>query len=453
MTTVATTDDALARLHSLLGARLSIPGADGYDTARLPWNRVTDQHPIAVAEPTTAAEIAAIVQDAAASGLRVVVQSTGHGAGPLRGRDLSQTILVSLRRMRDVTVDAAARTATAQGGAVWHDVLAAATPHGLTAAHGSAGDVGVVGYTLGGGMSFYSRRHGLAVNSVRRMRVVTATGQIVTASPRENSDLFWALRGGGSAFGIVTEIELDLLEYPDVFAGLLLWDGSRAADVARAWATWTTAAPETATTSLRIMHFPPLPELPPFIAGRSVVAIDGVILESDAAAAALLAPLRALQPELDTVARIPAAELTAMHMDPPEPSAAVSDHAMLTGIDDAFLDALVDAAFDARPMISEVRHCGGALARTVPGAGAVGAVAGEYLLTALAVVPTPEAVPGGVAATHAVVEALRPWHGQGLAITFVDMPGRDLTPAFTDPARLEALRAAGDPQGVFVTAR
>ena len=454
MTVLTTTDDALGRLRDVLGDRLLAPGDAGYDDARRPWNLVTDQRPFAVALPQTDDEVAAVVRAAVASGLRVAPQATGHGAGPLRGVDLSQTLLVSLRGMRAVTVDTAANTATAQGGAIWHDVLAAAAPHGLTALHGSAGDVSVVGYTLGGGVSFYGRAHGLAANSVRSVRLVTADGALITASADENAELFWALRGAGGAFGVVVSIELDLLPYPDVFAGLLLWDAARATEVARAWAAWTATAPETVTTSLRLMHFPPVPELPPFISGRSVIVIDGAILETDAAAAALLEPLRALAPEMDSFARIPSAALTAVHMDPPAPSAAVSEHAMLTGIDDALIDAFVAASFGARPMVSEIRHCGGALARRCERSGAVGSLDGDYLLSALAIVPVPEAVPGGLAATAAVVSALAAWHGTGLALTFVDVPGRDLSPAFGEHAeRVVVLHRELDPAGVFVAAR
>lgn len=453
MTVLITADDAVARMRSVLGDRLLTPHDTGYDSARLPWNLVTDQRPFAVAIPRTDDEVAAVVREATASGLRIAPQATGHGAGPLRGTDLSRTVLIALREMREVVVDPITRTATAQGGAVWHDVLTAAAPHGLTALHGSAGDVSVVGYTLHGGVSFYGRAHGLAVNSVRRVRLVAADGEIVTASADENPDLFWALRGGG-AFGVVVSIEFELLPYPDVFAGLMLWDGSRAAEVSHAWAAWTASVPETVTTSLRVMHFPPLPELPPFISGRSVVTIDGALLETDAAAAEILEPLRALAPELDTFARIPAAELTAVHMDPPEPSPAVSEHAMLSSIDEALIDAFVGTAFDARPMISEIRHAGGAFARPTEGCGAISALDGDYLLTAISIAPVPEAVPGGIAAVQAVVDALQPWHGPGLALTFIDVPGHDLAPAFGDgAARVVELRRTHDPDGVFVAAR
>ena len=163
---------------------------------------------------------------AGAAGLRVAPQSTGHGAGALADTDLSNVVLVSLARLRGVTVDPVARTARVLGGTHWNDVLAAAAPHGLTGMHGSAGDVSVAGYALSGGLSFYGRAHGLAVNSVHAVTLVTAAGALVTATADENSDLFWAVRGGSGAFGIVVSLEIDLLPYADVFAGMLLWDAS-----------------------------------------------------------------------------------------------------------------------------------------------------------------------------------------------------------------------------------
>ena len=253
-------------------------------------------------------------------------------------------MLVSLRGLRGVEVDAAARTARVLGGSLWNDVLEAAAPHGLTAPHGSAGDVSVVGYMLSGGLSFYARAHGLAVNAVRAVEVVTADGTLVRASEDEHTDLFWALRGGSGAFGVVVAMEIDLLPLADIFAGMLLWDAAQAAEVSRAWAEWTKSAPETATTTLRILNLPPLPDLPPFLSGRSVVVIDGAIEETDAAASALLEPLRALQPEIDTFARIPAPALIGVHMDPPEPTPSANHHAMLGDLPDAAVEAFVAAA-------------------------------------------------------------------------------------------------------------
>lgn len=450
----STFEDAAAGLRDALGDRVILAGDSGYDAARTPWNLAIDQRPFAVAFPESAEDVVDVVRAAAASGLRVAPQSTGHGAGGLFGTDLSDAVLVSLARLRGVTVNPETATARVLGGSLWNDVLATSAPHGLTGLHGSAGDVSVAGYTLSGGLSFYGRTHGLAVNGVRAVRLVTADGALVTASADENPDLFWAVRGGSGAFGVVVSLEIDLLPYADVFAGMLLWDASRATDVAQSWARWTDAAPESATTSLRIMHFPPLPELPPFLSGRSVVVIDGAILETDAAASTLLAPLRALAPEVDTFARIPAAGLVAVHMDPPAPSPALSGHAMLSAFPAEAVEAFVAAAMASRPTISEIRHAGGAVTRRPEHGGAVASIDGDYLLGAIAMVPVLELAEAARAASRGVVAALAPWHADSLALTFVDDGAVDRRPGFGDAAtRLAELKRAYDPGDMFAAAQ
>ncbi|BDZ63475.1 FAD-dependent oxidoreductase [Agromyces mangrovi Wang et al. 2018] len=438
------------QLRDALGDRIILPGDTEYSTARLPWNLAIDQRPFAVAQPESAEDVVDVVRAAAASGLRVAPQSTGHGAAALADTDLSDVVLVSLSKLRGVTVHPEAQHATVLGGSVWNDVVEAAAPYGMTALHGSAGDVGVVGYALSGGLSFYARARGLAVNSVRAAQIVTADGRIVRATPHDEPDLFWAVRGGSGAFGIVVSLELDLLAIADVFAGMLLWDASRASEVAHAWAAWTTDAPESASTSLRVMHFPPMPELPPFLSGRSVVVIDGAILETDAAASALLAPLRALEPELDTFARMPASALVQVHMDPPEPAPAFSAGAMLASFPPEAVDAWVVAATSTPVLfIAEVRHAGGAAARRPEGAGAIGSVDGEYLLAGIAMVPAPELAEPALAAAHAAVAAMAPWHAPALALTFID-GGVDRALGFgASRERLQQLKGQWDPADVF----
>lgn len=441
------------RLRARLGDLVVLEGDAGYDAARMPWNLAIDQRPLAVARPATAEDVVTIVKAAAALGLRVAPQATGHGARALADTDLSSAVLVSLAALRGVSVDPVARTARVLGGSHWNDVIAEAAPHGLTAMHGSAGDVGVVGYALSGGLSFYARAHGLAVNAVREVQIVTADGRVVRASADECPDLFWAVRGGSGAFGIVVSLELDLLPYADLFAGMLLWDASHAHEVAHAWAAWTGAVHESVTTSLRVMHFPPLPELPPFLSGRSVVVIDGAIVEPDAVAEGILEPLRALQPEMDTFARIPAADLVHMHMDPPEPSPAASSGAMLRSFGPPAVDAWLEASHTIPGLsISEVRHVGGAVARRPVGAGAVGAIAGDYLLGAVAMVPAPELADGAQAAVHALVAAMSVWHERSLALTFVD-GGVERELGFgVSLGRLSELKAVYDPSGMFAAA-
>lgn len=450
----AATGAAKAELRAALGDRILLPGDAGFDAARTPWNVAVAQHPFAVALPESAQDVVDVVRAALLSGLRIAPQSTGHAAGALADADLAHTVLVSLRGLRGVEVDPAARTARVLGGSLWNDVLAAAAPHGLTALHGSAGDVSVVGYSLSGGLSFYARAHGLAVNAVRAVEVVTADGSLVRASADENADLFWALRGGSGTFGVVVAIEIELLPVADVFAGMLLWDASRSADVAHAWAEWTETAPETATTTLRIMNFPPMPELPPFLSGRSVIVIDGAIEETDAAASALLEPLRALEPEMDTFARIPAPALVDVHMDPPEPTPSLTWHAMLRELPAEAVDAFVAAAQTPGIFVQELRHLGGAAGRRPADGGAIASLDGDYLVHSIAVVPVPEAAGAATAAVRAGVAALADWRADALALTFIDAPGADRSLAFGAAwTRLRQLKLAYDPANLFAAAR
>ncbi|TIC89297.1 FAD-binding oxidoreductase [Nocardioides sp. GY 10113] len=451
---MTTTPDITLRSRLTTDCELHLPGDPGYDTARLAWNLAVAQRPAAVALPRTPEEVADVVRAAADAGLRVAPQTTGHGAAALGEQDLDDVVLVKLAALTGATVDPTARTARVLGGTQWQEVVEAAAPYGLTALHGSAPDVGVAGYLLGGGLSFYGRSHGVAVNSVRAAEVVTADGALVRASATENADLFWAVRGGGGNLGVVVALEIDLLPYAEVYAGMLLWDRERAPEVLPAWVEWSRTAPESATTSLRVMSFPPLPELPPFLSGRDLIIIDGAILETDADADAVLAPLRALGPEMDTFARVPAAALTQVHMDPPVPSPAVADHSVLGPLDDeavATLLAQVGPGTRSGLMFAELRHLGGAFARPAAGGGVLASIAGDYALLCLAMAPTPEAVVAGKAAAFSVVRAMAPWAQASLVPTFAETRV-DASRFYGDEEweRLLRIRAEVDPHRVFV---
>ncbi|MCU1677137.1 MAG: linked oxidase domain protein, partial [Frankiales bacterium] len=318
---------SLAALRASCGGAVHFPGEPGYDAARRPWNVAVDQRPAAVAYPGDAAEVAAVVRAARAAGLRVAPQGTGHNAGPLG--DLSGAVLLRTSALSEVTIDRLERRARVGGGVLWADVVEAAAAHGLAALHGSSPDVGVAGYSLGGGMGWYARRHGLQTNSVTAIELVTADGTLVRTDAGNEPDLFWALRGGGGNFGVVTALEFELLPIETAYAGWLVWDWTHAAEVLDAWVTWTTTCPDVATTSLRILQLPPIDAVPPPLRGRRIVAIDGAVLAGDDDARALLAPLRALGPDLDTFSRMAAIDLGRLHGDPEGPTPAVSDAAML----------------------------------------------------------------------------------------------------------------------------
>ena len=195
-----------------------LPGDPAWDAARQAWSLSVDQQPAAVTLPTSPQDVVDVVRFARWHGLRVAAQSTGHNAAPLGS--LADTILIKTERMRRVSIDPVARIARVEAGVVWLEVVEAAARHGLAALAGSSPDVGVVGYTIGGGMSWLGRAYGLSANNVEAIEVVTADGRLVRADACTETDLFWALRGGGS-FGVVTAIELRLFPVTEVYAGLL----------------------------------------------------------------------------------------------------------------------------------------------------------------------------------------------------------------------------------------
>src|SRR3954447_15090031 len=239
---ISTTADSL---RERLSGQYVTPEDSNWDEARLAWNLAVDQRPAAVAIPQTVEDIVEVVRYARSQGYRVAGQSTGHNAHPLAD-GLDQTVLIKTHEMRAVQIDATARVARAQAGALWMDVTYPAGDHGLAPLAGSSPDVGVAGYSLGGGISWLGRKYGLAANSVVAIELVDADGTIVRASPVENPDLFWAMRGGGGSFGIVTHIEMRLYPVSELYAGWLIFPMERAEEVLTAWREWVEAVPEAA---------------------------------------------------------------------------------------------------------------------------------------------------------------------------------------------------------------
>ena len=446
--------DAARALKAECGDLVHLPGEPSYDAVRMPWNVAVDQRPAAVAMPSTDAEVAAVVRAAASLGLRIAPQSTGHAAGALAQHPLDDAVLLRTLQLTDVTVDAERQVARVGGGTLWQDVVAAAAPHGLAALHGSSPDVGVSGYTLGGGIGWYARKLGLATNSLTAVEVVTADGEIVRADAEHHSDLFWAVRGGGGSFGVVTALEFRLYPIADVFAGMLLWDIAHAEPVLRHWAEWSARTPDEVTTSFRIMRFPPMPELPDFLRGRELVIVDGAVLGDDAFGAEQIAGLRALGPEMDTFARVPAAALSTLHMDPPGPTPNVGGHTVIGELDGAAVDAFL-AAFGpgTQPgvLFAELRQLGGALARPAEDGGALSCLDGSHVAFFVAIAATPEMAQAGHASVAAAVQALTPWANGRSFLNFADGPADPAT-GFRDAAweRLRAVRRQVDPAGVFV---
>jgi hypothetical protein len=429
------------------------PEDDGFDSARQAWNLAVDQRPAAVAFADDAAGVASAVRLAAERGLRVAVQGTGHAAAPMG--DLDGTLLLKTMRMTGLEVDPGARRARVEAGVLWGDVAVATAEHGLAALHGSSPDVGVVGYTLGGGIGWLSRRHGLACDRVVAAEVVTADGELRRASRDEEPDLFWALRGGGGAFGAVTALEFELLPLSEVYAGWLVWDAEAAGEVVHAFREWARAAPREITTSLRFLHLPPFPDVPEPLRDRPVVAFDGAYLGSEADGPELLRPLRGVGAPLvmDTWATIPAAGLVRLHGDPEQPVPAMGDGFQVRELTPEAADAFVEVGGpgSGSPLLMlELRQLGGALAEERDGGGALSALRDEYTLYGVGMVMGPEAAQAIGAHLERVAQAMAPWSA-GVYLNFCETPGGGAPRAFDEAtyARLCDVKARYDADDLF----
>ena len=291
-----------------------------WNVERGAFNILVDQQPAGIALPRSTDDVSAVVRSAAADGKRVAAQRTGHNAEPLGS--LANTVLLRTDGLGGVQIDADAGTARVGAGALWGDLLPRASELGLAALHGSAPNVGIAGYTLGGGVSFYHRKHGLACNRVTAIELVTAGGEQIRVDAENEPDLFWALRGGGGSFGVVTALEFDLLPLSEIFAGALLFPAEQASEVLQGWREWTGGMPEEMTSVGRLMNFPPIPEMPEPLRGKSFAVLEVIYCGDPSDGEELVAPLRKLgSAGMDTIQAQPPAGIAELHMDPPDAGA------------------------------------------------------------------------------------------------------------------------------------
>ncbi len=436
--TSTTLTDPLAPLAARLDGTLARPGEPGYELA-LPWNRSVAMTPRAVIAAASAQDVVETVRFAGDHGLRVAVQRTGHGASPLdNGGD--DVILIHTGGLDAVVVDPQARVARVGGGAVWQQVMDAAAAHGLMALCGSSPGVGVAGFVTGGGVGPLVRTYGLTSDRVRSFDVVTGEGRLVRASADECAELFWGLRGGKNRLGIVVSLELELIELAELHGGALCFDGADAEAIVRTWAAWSADLPEDVDSSLAIMQLPPLPSVPPPLAGRLTVAVR----YASPSPGDRLGPLRAVAtPLIDTVGPMAPASMGAIHNDPVDPMPSHEGTALLRELPDAAVDALLAHALDGSPqVIVELRRLGGALARPAATASAFCHRDVAYNLLTIGI-PSP-GVPEHAAALTA---ALAPWSTGSAMPNFA----RGAESCYDEHTRvwLSALADRHDPAGVL----
>jgi hypothetical protein len=455
---MATSNDIAGRelrtLRTAVAGEVFAPGDRGYGDARRAWNLTTDERPAVVVAAESAGDVVQAVRFARSQGMRIAPQGTGHGSEPLE--PLEGAMLLRTMRMRSVRIDPAARTARAEAGALWQDVTAPAGEHGLAALAGTSPNVGVTGYTLGGGIGWLARRYGLAANSVTAANIVTPDGRLRRADNDHEPDLLWAIRGGGGSVGVVTALEMKLYPVRELYAGALLFPIQRTAEVLHAWYTWTGTVPDEITSLGRILRLPPLPQVPEQLRGRPFAVVEAAYLGDASTGSALIQPLRRLGPELDTFAMIPAPALQQLHMDPDQPVPSQGDGAFLADFPAAAIDALNTVAGpDAgTALVSiEVRHLGGALARSAPGDGAQARIDAKYVLFSGGFTPTPELAATVRGDAKAVKEALAAWHASYDYYNFEETPAPAsavLTPASYH--RLQKIKASYDPGQAIISA-
>jgi FAD/FMN-containing dehydrogenase len=438
------------RTEALDGA-VVFPDDPRYDEARSSFNLLVDQRPAAVAFPPDAAGVAEAVALAHRLGLRVAPQATAHNQAPLG--DMEDLLLVNVSRLQEVRVDPGARSVRVGAGTKWDRVAPRLSAHGLAGLHGSSPDVGIAGYSLGGGMGWLARKHGLQTNAVTALEIVTADGELIRVDADHDPDLFWALRGGGGNFGIVTAIEFDVVEVGELYAGAYFFPFERAEEVLHTWNAMRPALPDEFMSWASLLHFPPVPDVPAFARGRSYAVVMAAHLGSAAEGAALLRPLEELGPQRDTFAAVPPVVLGDLAMDPLDPVPFQSTSALVDMPPEA-IDAVLAAAGPEAgrgPTVTmlQLRQMGGALARATPGAGARATLPGDVSMFALGAVfdaPMHEAVDSALTDIDA---ALRPYRA-GHYANFVEEPAD--ASAFYDPAtwaRLRAVKAAYDPTDMF----
>jgi hypothetical protein len=452
MTQETTSLDVNALRDCLAGDAVA-PGDSGWDAARSAWNLTADLHPAAVVLAAHAQDVSATVDFAREHGLRVAPQGPGHGAPLLPALD--DVLLLRTTRMTGVEIDPGTRTARVQAGALWGDVVPAAAEHGLAALHGSSGTVGVAGYTLGGGIGWLARKHGFASNTVKRFDVITADGQERTASADGEPDLFWALRGGGGAFAVVTALEFELVELREVYAGQLMWPLELAPQVVDAYREWTAEAPDELSATVKLMRFPPIPDIPEPLRGRELVAVGMSVLGDEATCRDLVAPMRDVAPTyMDTVETIPASGLAFVAGDPPNPVPGQGDGILVTELPPEASETYVELAGPGTTtplLFLELRQLGGALLRRSADHGAADANEGAFGCYGVGM-PISAEVQQAITASLAEVKArMAQWASPKSQLNFAEtQPGTRGSFPDATADRLARIKADYDPDGLIV---
>jgi FAD/FMN-containing dehydrogenase len=448
-------DVAIRKLRSTLTGQLLTPADEEYDAARSVFNATIDRRPALIARCATDADVVHAVGFAREQHLMLSVKCTGHNVAGYAVCDGGLVIDLSL--MKSITVAPDRRIVRAAAGCTWGEVNDALQPHALAAAGGFVSITGVAGLTLGGGLGWLVRKHGLALDNLLSARVVLADGRIVTASDTENADLFWGLRGGGGNFGIVTEFEFRVHPAGTVLAGVVLHPLAAARDALARWRELEKTMPEEFSGSAFLLHFPQDPSAPEPLRGAAVVGLGGVYAGPVEQAERVLAPLRTFgHPLVDFFQPTPYNQVQRMADFAFQPRLhGYWKSGYLKNLSDAAIDVLVEhfARVPSPHTVMVLEHNGdGALERVPETATAFGSRGWPYNFVVTSAWADPSDTERNVTWTRGLFAAMRPFLADAAYVNYLggDEGAEGLRAAYGEKfERLAVLKAKFDPENVF----
>jgi FAD/FMN-containing dehydrogenase len=453
-TTSVLGDATVAELAEAVRGEVIRPGDPGYDDARAIWNGAHDRHPALILRCAGVADVVRGIEFARSQDLLLAVRGGKHSIPGFSTCD--DGMVLDLSGMQGVRVDPEARTARAEAGATWSVFDHETQAFGLATTGGLVSTTGIAGFTLGGGVGWLMRKHGLTCDNLISADVVTADGRLLHASEDENADLFWGLRGGGGNFGVATSFEYRLHPVgPTVTAGPVFYSGDRAAEVLRFYREWVQDAPDELTTLANLLTCPPAPFLPEEWHGRPLIALMGVHCGSPADGERALRPLRELgDPVADLIGPLPYVAMQSL-IDPLWGPGAHSymKAGWMGGLDDAAIDTLIryrDTVTSPKTEI-HIQHMGGAVGRVPADATAFGDRSEPFLLNVIASTFTSDGYDEAVSWAQDLYGAMAPALTGGTYVNFLSNEGEErVRAAYGDKYdRLVALKDAYDPTNVF----
>jgi FAD/FMN-containing dehydrogenase len=457
MTDISTTDLAVVRscpIDGFSGPSWS-PGDPGYDDARHVFNGMVDRHPALIARCVTVDDVSAAVRHAVATGMPVTVYGGGHSV--TGSAVIDDGLCIDMRGLKAIAVDPTDRTVRVAAGCTWGELDAACQEHGLAVTGGRVSSTGVAGLALGSGSGWLERAFGFTCDNLLAAQVVTAAGEQVTASPSINPDLFWALRGGGGNFGIVTEFVLRLHPVgPIVLGGLLMYPAQQAVEVTRAWRDLMLGAPDALGTGLAFMTAPPADFVPEPVRGHPVIGVvvcwSGPVEDGRAA----LAPLTdAVPPAMDMVEPMPYVAVQQL-IDAGNPPGMRNYWSgdFFESLPDEAIDVLVArATAPVSPLTSIILTPGrGAIARVPDDATAFGTRHAPFQAHYLGMWPDAADDDRNIEAIRTIAGEMKPWTTGTAYLNFLGDEGQERIAAGFGPAkyaRLRDLKRTWDPTNVF----